>query len=130
MARKFYIQDTPVAPSIVFLDVQPLGFSEVTDNDKLKALHVKRYKAAKKEGKEYVFNYTAQLYLDIIAGVITPTDAFLFEQHVVDLLRQIDGGHWLTAQNTNKSITLSGIYDQARKDGLQNDLDNYILNQY
>jgi len=130
MIRKFYIQDISIAPSIVFEISKPDGYIEITDEAEKRSLHVKEYKKRRLEGNNYVFNYTAQVYLDIVSGSITPTEAFLFEQHVNNLLKQIDGGHWLTAQNTNENLALSGIYNQARKDSLQLDINNYIVEKY
>jgi hypothetical protein len=130
MARKFYIQPVLVAPSIVFENFPPVGYTEVIDTAVLKALHIKQYKARKIAGQEYVVAYTAQLYLDILSGDVTPTQVFLFEQHVNDLLRQVDGGHWFTAQATNANLALSGIYDQTRKDQIQADLDAEVYIRY
>ena len=130
MPRKFYIQNIVIAPSIVFENEAPEGYTEVTNYEERKRLHSKRYKENESDGVEYVFEYTAELYLDIIDGNITPLDVFLFEQHVRDVLNQIKGGHWLTAQASNISLSLSGIYDQARKDSIQIDIDNHIKDNY
>jgi hypothetical protein len=135
MPRKFYRQvmdeGDKSPPSIVFENSQREKYIEITDNDEKKVLYSKRYKTVHKPtGQEYVFDYTAQLYLDILSGTITPMEVYLFEQHAVNLLRQINGGHWQTGQSTNANLALSGIYNQDRKDEIQLDIDNYINDNY
>jgi hypothetical protein len=130
MAKKFYIEENESIPAIIFAETSPVGFIEITDQDELKKLHAQRYKDSHDDGVEYVRNYTAQLYLDIINGIITTNDAFIFEVYTESLLKQIESGHWLTAKNTNENLTLSGIYDQERKDAIQSDIDLYISENY
>jgi hypothetical protein len=128
--NKYYREDGEDIPAIMYVSEAPEGFTEITDHEELKQLHAKRYRQTKEDGTSYVINYTAEIYLNIVDGLITETEAFFFEMHTNILLKQIEGGHWLTASNTNLNIPLSGIYDQARKEGLQNDIDNYILENY
>ncbi|NIO45018.1 MAG: hypothetical protein GTO02_16625 [Candidatus Dadabacteria bacterium] len=130
MARKFYIEDNEAIPSIVFDLNAPLGFTEIIDANKLKELYKNKYNERTKDGQEYYNSFRTDLYLDIVNGSITETDAFLLEQHIKQLSDNLMTGNWLTAQNTNQNLTLSGIYDQAMKDEIQNYIDTYITNNY
>jgi len=58
------------------------------------------------------------------------SDAFDLESHISDLYNQLSNGWWLTAQNTNANLALSGIYDQAMKDELQSIIDDYVNDNY
>jgi len=130
MAKKFYIEDNEAIPSIAFELTAPIGFTEIIDQSKLKDLYLKKYDERAKDGQEYYNNFRAQLYLDIINGLITEIEAFSLEQHIKELADNLLTGNWLTAQNTNQNLTLNGIYNQSMKNSIQNDLDAYINNNY
>ena len=55
---------------------------------------------------------------------------FSLESHIKDLYDQLNNGWWLTAQNTNTNLTLSGIYTQAMKDEIQGVINTYVTNNY
>lgn len=128
--RKFYIENNEILPAIAFEDVAPVGFSEITDQEELKRLYAFKYKERMKDGGEYYNDFRSQLYLDIVNGTITEQQAFDLEVHIKTVSDNLLTGNWLTAQNANSTLTLSGIYDQPMKDSIQNDLDNYVNLNY
>lgn len=130
MARKFYIEQNEALPAIAFELNAPTGFVEITDAAQLKDLYKKKYNERTKDGQEYYNGFRTDLYLDIINGTITEAEAFALEQHIKELADNLLTGNWLTAQNTNANLSLSGIYTQAMKDELQTNIDNYISANY
>lgn len=130
MSRKFYIEDNEAIPSIVFENSAPIGFTEIIDQNKLKELYQLKYNERTKDGHDYYNSLRTDLYLDIVNGTVTDTDAFLLENHVKNLKDELISGNWLTAQYVNSNLALSGIYNQVMKDEIQNYIDNYVLNNY
>ena len=130
MNRKFYIEDDEAIPAIVFELTQPDGFTEITDNNKIKELYMRQYKYRINDGKEYVLGFTADRYVDILSGTHTESEVFALESHIKDLYLDLNNGWWLTAQNTSSNLSLSGIYDQAMKDEIQEVIDDYVTNNY
>lgn len=128
--RKFYIENNETLPAVAFEDVAPVGFTEITDQEELKRLYAFKYKERMKDGGEYYNDLRSQLYLDIVNGTITEQQAFDLEVHIKTVSDNLLTGNWLTAQNANINLPLLGIYDQAMKDGIHNDLDNYINFNY
>ncbi len=132
MARKFYIQDNVLLgePVIKFDLTQPVHYSEITDPIKIKELYLIQYKYRIRDGKEYVLDFTASTYINVLSGVYSEIEAFELETHIKDLSEQLNNGLWLTAQNTNANLSLSGIYTQELKDSIQVDLDEYVAANY
>ena len=52
------------------------------------------------------------------------------ERVVKELNYQLNNGWWLTVQNTNSNLALSGIYDQAMKDAIQTIRNDYVIENY
>lgn len=130
MARKFYIENNEAIPSIAFELVAPVGFSEITDSIKLKDLYLKKYNERTRDGKDYYNNFRTNLYIEIINGVIIDSEAFALEQHIKELSNNLLTGNWLTAQNTNTNLILSGVYTQVMKSKLDTDINNYLSDNY
>lgn len=128
--RKFYIENNETLPAVAFEDIAPVGFTEITDQQELKRLYGAKYKERMDDGTDYYNNFRSQLYLDIVNGNITEQEAFNLESHIKSVSDNLLTGNWLTAQNANINLPLSGIYDQSMKDGIQSDLDNYINFNY
>lgn len=128
MARKFYKQDS--STSVAFELTEPVGFTEITDVPQLKRLYQIQYGYRISDGKEYVLDFTSDRYLDVINGTYTEAEVFALESHIKDLYDQLNNGWWLTAQNTNSSLSLSGIYDQTMKDTIQTIINDYVTNNY
>ncbi len=130
MSKKFYKEDNEAIPAILYEDSQPLGFTEITDPLELKDLYIKKYKQQKKDGEDYYLSFQASLYLDVINGVYTDIEVFTFESYTKELSNDIRLGQWLTAQDTCTNLAISGIFTQSKKDEIQLDIDNYVINNY
>ena len=133
MSHFFYKQDNVIAPSIIFIhddDDPPTGYSLITDPAMVKEQHIKRFERLSKDGINFTFKYTTEVYLEIVNGTITSQQNFNFWNHIHPLFSQIRDGQWELAQNTNSNLTVSGIYDQTRKDLMQVDLDEYVDNNF
>ena len=130
MPRKFYKEDNEIIPAIVYELTTPSGFTEITDNEELKRLYIGLYKQREIDGSSYFEDFRADLIMGIIAGTHTDLEVFSLETHVKYLQDEIILGNWLTAQNINTNLSLSGIYNQVMKDEIQNYIDTYISNNY
>jgi len=130
MARKFYKEDGEAIPAIQFVETQPVGYTEITDADEIKRLYLIQYSYRITDGQQYVLDFTADRYIDTLNGTYTEAEVFALESHIKDLYSELNNGWWLTAQNTNSSLSLSGIYDQTMKDEIQAILDDYVTNNY
>jgi len=130
MAKRFYIEDNVDIPAIEFADVQPVGYSLVTDFDERKRLHTQRYNQAEQDGVKYFHDFQAELYISIVDGANTAQEVINLQVHLKVISDDIKEGSWLTAQLTLPTIALSGIFDQTMKDKIQSDIDNYVLENY
>ena len=130
MARKFYKEDGQQIPAICFELTAPTGFTEITDPVEIKRLYVIEYNKRQADGQQFVIDFTADLYIDIINGVYTEAEVFALEGHIGQIYADLNNGWWLTAQNENQNLSLSGIYTQTMKDDIQSILDNYVNDNY
>jgi len=130
MNKKFYKEDNEAIPAILFESSLPIGFTEVTDESELKELYIKKYKKQQLDGEDYYSDFQADLYLNILNGTYTDLEVFTFESYINDLSNQIRLGNWLTAKTTCVNLSISGIFDQVKKDEIQLYIDNYVLNNY
>ena len=130
MARKFYKEDNSLIPAIVYELTQPLGYTQITNSEELKRLYIGLYNQRGQDGVDYFDDFRASIMMDIIAGTYTEIEVFNLETHIKNLQDEVILGNWLTAQNTNSNLALSGIYDQAMKDEIQTYIDDYVLNNY
>lgn len=130
MSKKYYIEDNQDIPAIVFADVQPVGYSLVTNYEERKRLHTNRYKMNEADGIEYFHQFQAKMYINIVDGVYTSTEVIALQNYLKTISDEIREGSWLTAQATLPSVPLSGIFDQVMKDGIQIDIDNYVAENY
>ena len=130
MPRKFYKENGEALPAIVFELEQPAGFTEITDPAEIKELYLTQYLLRIDDGKNFVLNFTADMYINVINGVYTDVEVFALENHIKNIYDELNNGFWLTAQNTNQNLSLSGIYTQTLKDEIQLTLDNYVNANY
>ena len=130
MSKKFYKEDNEAIPAIQFVSSQPPGFTEITDPIEIKNLYIRQYSYRINDGKEYVVSFTADRYIDVVNNTYTAAEVFALETHIKDLYDQLNNGWWLTVQNTNSNLALSGIYDQAMKDAIQTILNDYVIENY
>jgi len=130
--RNFYIENSVEVgeAGIVFELSKPKGYTEITDTDKIKELYMRQYKYRINDGKEYVLEFTASRYVDILNETYSQSEVFVLETHIKDLYLDLNNGWWLTAQNTNSNLALSGIYDKTMKDEIQSVIDDYVTNNY
>lgn len=130
MPRKFYKKNGEAIPQIDFVLTQPEGFTEITDPSEIKELYLIQYQYRIADGQNYVLNFTADKYIQVLNGIYTEQEVFELENHIKNLYGELDNGWWLTAQNTNQNLSLLGIYNQVIKDEIQVTLDTYILENY
>jgi len=130
MARKFYRENNEPIPAIVFELSAPTGFTEITDQSEIKLLYIKQYRIRIEDGQNWVLDFTAERYLDVLNGIYTDVEIFALESHTKDLYNELNNGWWLTAQNTNQNLSLSGIYDQTMKNEIQATINQYINENY
>jgi len=130
MPRKFYKEDNQQLPAIKFNLTQPVGFSEITNAEEIKDLYRIQYGYRKNDGQDWVLDFTADKYIEVINGIYTEQDVFNLESHLKDLYDDLNNGWWLTAQNTNSILSLSGIYNQLMKDQIQLVIDTYVSENY
>ena len=130
MPRKFYKKNNEAIPAIKFELSQPVGFTEITDQEEIKELYLRQYQYRILDGQEYVQDFTANTYIKVINGIYTDQEAFQLESHIKDLYQELNNGWWLTAQNTNPNRELLGIYDQTLKDEIQAKFDLYVSENY
>ncbi len=128
--RNFYQENNETIPAIKFVQVQPQGYSLVTDLSELEELHAERYEHNREEGVNYYNHFQARLYIDITTGTYTVVEVVALEAHLEKVSNEIKAGSWLTAQNTIGGVSLSGIFDQSMKDSIKSDIDNYVNENY
>ena len=130
MAKKFYKENGEAIPAIIFELIAPTGFTEITDAEEIKYLYITQYENRKQDGKNFVTEFTADLYINVLNSVYTSTEVFSLETHISKLYENLNNGWWLTAQNTNLNLPLNGVYTQDMKDSIQNIINTYITNNY
>lgn len=130
MSRKFYKEDNQQLPAIAFEFVQPVGFSEITDEAEIKSLYILEYLKRKVDGEAFIIDFTADLYIDVLNATYTEAEVFALESHIASIYSDLSNGWWLTAQNANQNLSLEGIYTQIMKDDIQSILDNYVNDNY
>ena len=130
MPRQFYKENDEQIPAILFVNEAPEGFTLITDPAEIKQLYLGQYGQRIDDGKNWVLNFTADMYINILNAVYTELEVFALESHIKNIYDELNNGFWLTAQNTNTNLILSGIYTQQLKDEIQIILDEYIQNNY
>jgi len=130
MSRKFFKEDNEAIPAIKFELTAPVGFTEITDPAEIKQLYLLQYQTRINDGKYFVLDFTADMYINVINGIYTDIEVFELENHIKDIYDQLNNGFWLTAQNTNQNLSLLGIYTDQMKNEIQNTLDTYVFANY
>ena len=135
--KKFWKEvDAVNVPAIVFSDTQPCPsadgkvFTEVTDSNEIKQLYITQYAYRIDDGQDYIKNFTADRYIDVINEVYTEAEVFALEAHIKDLYSALGNGWWLTAQNINQNLILNGVYNDAMKSSIQSTINTYVSNNY
>lgn len=130
MPRKFYKEDGEQIPAIVFELDAPVGFTEITEQEEIKTLYILQYQYRIADGKKFVLDFTADIYIDVLNGVYSDIEAFQLEAHIKELYNELNNGLWLTAKNTNTNLEVLGVYTQELKDEIQAILDSYVFENY
>ena len=130
MPRKFYKENDESIPAIVFELEQPINFTEITDAVEIKKLYILKYQQRIQDGNKYILDFTADRYIDILNEVYTQQQVFDLESHIKDLVIELQSGWWLSAQDTNASLSISGIYNDDMKASIQAIIDTYVLSNY
>ena len=130
MAKKYFKEYNQGIPAICFEEDQPEGFLPITDYDERLKLHTGRYFRLQEDGVAYFHEFQAKMYINILDGVYTAEDVVVLQSHLKQISDEIKEGSWLTAQISLPNIALSGIFDQAMKDEIQADIDQYVLDNY
>lgn len=130
MARKFYKENIEVLPAISFELSAPVGFTEITDPAEIKQLYLLQYQKRISDGKFFVLDFTADMYINVLNGVYSEAQVFQLENHIKDIYDQLNNGFWLTAQNTNQDLSLLGIYTDQLKTDIQIILNTYVSENY
>ncbi len=83
--RNFYKENNEEIPAIKFVEVQPEGYSLVTDPIDLENFHAERYEINREAGVDYYNHFQAKLYIKITTGVYTVVDVVTLEAYVKNL---------------------------------------------
>ena len=132
--KKFWKEN--IENAIIFAETQPPpsadgnAFVEVTEPAEIKQLYLTQYSYRIDDGKSFVLNFTADMYINVVNGIYTPPQVFELENHIKDIYDQLNNGFWLTAQNTSTNLPLLGIYDATMKADIQTILDTYVSENY
>ncbi len=130
MAKQYYIEDDQDIPAIQYSETAPEGFTLITDTDLILKLTKTRYVKYEVDGKDFYNEFRSRLYIEIVAGNITPTEAFQAESYLKDLKDNLTSGNWLTAQYVCTNLALSGIFTQDLKDEILAGIATYITANY
>lgn len=130
MSRKFFKEDIEILPAVVFELTAPVGFTEITDPAEIKQLYLLKYQSRINDGKYFVLDFTADMYINVLNAIYTEAEVFQLENHIKDIYDQLNNGFWLTAQNTNQNLSLSGIYTDQMKNDIQTVLNTYVSENY
>jgi len=130
MSRKFYKENNEAIPAIKFELSAPAGFTEITEPAEIKQLYLLQYQTRISDGKYFVLDFTADMYINVLNGVYNEPEVFELENHIKDIYEQLNNGFWLTAQNTNQNLPLLGIYTDQLKTDIQNILNTYVSENY
>jgi len=130
MAKRYYKEYNQGIPAICFEEEQPEGFLPITDYYERVKLHASRYFRLQEDGLAYFHEFQAKMYINILDGVYTAEEVLALQAHLKTVSDELKEGSWLTAQMTLPAMPLSGVFDQAMKDEIQADIDQYVLDNY
>jgi len=134
--KKFYKEDNESIPAIKYADTQPVGFTEITDEDEISLLYLKQNKKLKADGIDYV----AVLKIDNFGvpyrdGTLTDANVNYLYNKLPQLIMRLEDGNWESAKyllenelNTISQNDIDNGYTQAVHDGILNDITTYINN--
>lgn len=132
--KKFYKEDGEDIPMVTYADVQPAGFSEITDPIELNERYLRQNNKMKELGKDYVSNFKVGnlgvLYRD---GTLTDANVHYLYNKLTQLLLRLEDGNFDSAKfllenelNTIIQDDVDNGYTQAVHDQILNDVNNYL----
>ena len=134
--KKFYKEDNEAIPAIKYADAQPVGFTEITDENEISLLYLKQNKKLKADGVDYV----AVLKIDNFGvpyrdGTLTDENVNYLYNKLPQLIMRLEDGNWESAKyllenelNTISQNDIDNGYTQAVHDEILNDITTYINN--
>jgi len=134
--QKFYKEDNEEIPAIKYTDTQPVGFTEITNQEELVILYLNLNKKLKHDGAQYVAEFKVStfgfLYRD---GILLDANVDYLYNKLTQLLLRLEDGNWNSAkyllENELSTISQEDIdngYTQSVHDDLLNDITTYINN--
>lgn len=132
--KKFYKEDGEDIPMVTYSDVQPAGFSEITDPIELNERYLRQNNKMKELGKDYVSNFKVGnlgvLYRD---GTLTDANVHYLYNKLTQLLLRLEDGNFDSAKfllenelNTIIQDDIDNGYTQAVHDQILSDVNNYL----
>ena len=130
MYRNFNKENNEKTPAIAYELNCPIGFVKITDNEQIKTLFISKYKERKEDGITYISDFASTRYIEILTGKYTSFEVFALEAHLKNVHNDLNNGWWLTANQNNLILPLSGIYDNEMKDIISLAINEYIIKNY
>jgi hypothetical protein len=132
MARNFYIQDTAIAPSVVFENFHPEGYLLIgVDSPLIDNLIQKKYDEYALAGTKY-FKDTRVMFVKMrMLSQITADYIIEIEGALKDVKSNLVSGDWKTAELILiNHITKGAVVSNELYDKLLFDFQKYILDNY
>ena len=82
MPRQFYKENGQQIPAILFVNEAPERFTLITDPAEIKELYLGQYGQRIDDGKNWVLNFTADMYINVLNAVYTDLEVFALENHI------------------------------------------------
>lgn len=132
MVRNFYIQDTPIAPSIVFEKTQPEGYILIgVDNPLIDDLIIKKYDEYQLAGIKYFKDTRVEFVKARISGLISSESIIVIENALKDVKSNLISGDWKTAELILiQNVTRGDIVSNELYDKILFDFQEYLLNNF
>ena len=88
------------------------------------------YEIKEKDGKNYYNLKRSELVEKINKAEITEADAFTIDTKLKNVKDSLRSGDWITAQTYLGGVTVEGPFTQSMKDEYNNEITDYINNNY
>jgi len=88
------------------------------------------YEIKEKDGKKYYNQKRSELVDKINKSEITSADAFTIDTKLKDVKDSLRSGDWITAQTYLNTVTVEEPFTQTMKDEYNNEITDYITNNY
>ena len=88
------------------------------------------YEIKEKDGKRYYNQKRSELVDKINKSEITSEDAFTIDTKLKNVKDSLRSGDWITAQTYLGNVVVEGAFTQSMKDEYNNEITDYINNNY